>query len=359
MVSDMLFSFAELGPATKDKLHSRAVEKKGSAGPSVMNPGQQSRAPLRRPLRYAETMKRNLAVVPDVVRGMMALVAIADSSSFAGAAQELGLTASAVSKLVSRMEARMRVRLVHRTTRRVRLTEMGLLYCERARRVLEELDTSERELEHLDPEPKGTLSVTAPVVLGRARVLPVVMAFQGRHPGVRVVFEATDRVVDLIQERIDVAVRTVAEPPPTMVARKLDDDVRLLCASPAYLAARGAPKSPTDLARHDCLPCRVHGEPAPWRFKAVGGAPARSLTVDGRLHLSDSHSIREAALAGLGIADLPRYLVAQDLEAGRLVRVLEHAPREVRGIYVLYAPSPFTSAKVRLFVDALKAAFRS
>jgi DNA-binding transcriptional LysR family regulator len=303
-------------------------------------------------------MKRNLAVVPDVVRGMMALVAIADSASFAGAAQELGLTASAVSKLVSRMEARLRVRLVHRTTRRVRLTELGLLYCERARRVLGELDTSERELEHLDPEPKGTLSVTAPVVLGRARVLPVVMAFQQRHADVRVLFDATDRVVDLIQERIDVAVRTIAEPPPAMVARKLDDDVRLLCASPAYLAARGQPKTPADLSRHECLPCRVHGEAAPWRFRAGGGAAARSLTVDGRLQLSDAYSIREAALAGLGIADLPHYLVAEDLLAGRLVRVLEAVPRVVRGIYVLYAPSPFTPAKVRLFVAELRAAFR-
>src|SRR5689334_2232932 len=104
-------------------------------------------------------MKRNLAHAPDTVRGMMALVAIADTQSFSGASQDLGLTASAVSKLVSRMEERLKVRLVHRTTRQVRLTELGLLYCERARRVLEELDTSERELQTLDPEPKGTLRV--------------------------------------------------------------------------------------------------------------------------------------------------------------------------------------------------------
>jgi DNA-binding transcriptional LysR family regulator len=300
-----------------------------------------------------------LAHAPEIVRGMMALVAIANCSSFAGAAADLGLTASAVSKLVSRMEGRLRVRLVQRTTRQVRLTELGLLYCERARRVLEELDTSERELQHLDPEPKGTLRVTAPVVLGHARVLPVIMAFQQRFPDVRIVFDATDRVVDLVQDRIDVAVRTVAEPPPAMVARKLDDDVRQLCASPGYLAAHGAPRSPTDLARHDCLPCRVHGEPAPWKFKTRANGAAKAYAVDGRLHLSDSLSIRDAALAGLGIADLPRYLIARDLEAGRLVRVLEAVPRVVRGIYVVYAPSPFTPAKVRLFVDALRDSFRS
>jgi DNA-binding transcriptional LysR family regulator len=260
-----------------------------------------------------------------------------------------------VSKLVSRMESRLRVRLIHRTTRQVRLTELGLLYCERARRVLEELDLSERELQHADPDPKGTLRVTAPVVLGHARVLPVILAFQQRYPDVRVLFDATDRVVDLVQDRIDVAVRTVAEPPLAMVARKLDDDVRHLCASPAYLAAHGAPKAIADLGAHDCLPCRIEGAAVPWKFSK----PAQAITVDGRLQLSDSLSIREAALAGMGIADLPRYLVARDLEAGRLVRVLEAVPRVIRGIYVVYAPSPFTPSKVRVFVDALRDSFRA
>ena len=288
---------------------------------------------------------------------MMALVAIAERASFAGAAADLGLSASAVSKLVSRMEARLRLRLVHRTTRRVQLTELGLLYCERARRVLEELDTSEQELQHLDPDPKGTLRVTAPTVLGRARVLPVIMAFQHRFPAVRVLFDATDRIVDLVSEQVDVAVRTVAEPPPTMVARRLDDDVRHLCASPAYVAAHGLPKTLADLAQHECLPCRVHGEPAPWRFKASNGA-VKALQVDGRLHLSDSFSIRDAVLSGAGIADLPEYLVARDLAEGQLVRVLESVPRVIRGVYVVYAPSPFTPTKVRLFVDALKTHFK-
>lgn len=290
---------------------------------------------------------------------MMALVAIADSSSFAAAARELGLTASAVSKLVSRMEARLKLRLIHRTTRRVRLTELGLVYCARARRVLEELETSERELQHLDPDPRGNIAITAPVVLGRARVLPVVMTFQQRHPNVRTFFDATDRVVDLVEEGFDVAVRTTADPPPAMVARKLDDDVRLLCASPAYLARMGTPRSLADLQHHDCLPCQIDGEAAPWRFRPSAGGPARTVPVGGRLLLSDSHSIRDAALAGLGIADLPGYFVARDLEQGALVRVLEQFPRVQRGIYVIYAASPFTPTKVRLFVEALRTAFRT
>jgi DNA-binding transcriptional LysR family regulator len=304
-------------------------------------------------------MKRKLAIAPETIRGMMALVAIAEHASFAAAAKELELTASAVSKLVTRMEERLKTRLVQRTTRRVQLTELGILYCERARRVLEELDASERELEEHDPEPKGTLRITAPVVLGHRRVLPVVLAFQRRHPRVRVLFDMTDAVVDLIQERIDVAVRTAAAPPDAMVARKLDDDVRHLCASPAYLAQRGAPATPAELAQHDCLPCRVNGHALPWRFKSgAPGSTRGSVSVEGRLHLSNALSIRDAALAGFGIAELPRYLVDDDLASGRLVRVLDRFPRVQRAIYVLHAPSPFTPTKVRLFVEALRQSVR-
>jgi DNA-binding transcriptional LysR family regulator len=328
---------------------------RGAARSSGAADAQSCRAVINR--GYRRRVKRSLSVAPEIVRGMMALVAIAERRSFAAAAAELGLSASAVSKLVSRMEARTRTRLVHRTTRAVKLTELGLLYCERARRVLEELDASERTLEHAGPEPKGTMRITAPVVLGHARVLPIVIAFGSRYPEVRIVFDATDRIVDLIEERVDVAVRMIAEPPAAMVARKLDDDVRHLCASPAYLARRGTPRALDDLARHDCLPFLVDGAAQPWRVRAGDRSIARS--VDGRLHLSNTLSLRDAAIAGLGIADLPRYLIEQDLADGRLVQVLAaHAPA-ARGVYVLHAPSPFTPAKVRLFVEALRAGFRS
>jgi len=150
-------------------------------------------------------------------------------------------------------------------------------------------------------------------------------------------------------------VRTAADPPEAMIARKLDEDVRHLCASPAYLARHGTPRTPADLAQHECLPCRVNGQTMPWRFKSKSGSATRDyLTVDGRLHLNNSLSIRAAALEGCGIAELPRYLVDEDLEKGRLVRVLESFPRVQRALYVLYAPSPFMPTKVRFFVDALK-----
>jgi len=227
----------------------------------------------------------------------------------------------------------------------------------RARRVLEELDTSEQELQHLDPDPKGTRRVTAPTVLGRARVLPVIMAFQHRFPAVRVLFDATDRMVDLVSEQVDVAVRTVAEPRRRW-SRAGSTTTCVTCAParPTLLPADCPRRWPIWRSTNACR-AAFHGEPAPWRFKAGNGA-VKALQVDGRLHLSDSFSIRDAVLSGAGIADLPEYLVARDLAEGQLVRVLESVPRVIRGVYVVYAPSPFTPTKVRLFVDALKTHFK-
>ena len=304
-------------------------------------------------------MKRSLSVAPETVRGMMALVVIAERLSFAAAADELGITASAVSKLVSRMEERLGTRLVHRTTRRVQLTEAGLLYCERAHRVLEELDASERELEQLDPEPKGTLRITAPNVLGHLRVVPVVLAFQRQYRQVRVICDMTDAVIDLVAERIDLAVRTTPDPPESMVARKIDDDVRFLCATPSYLAERGTPETLADLTHHDCLPARINGRVVPWRFTAPDDSTRNYLTHEaGWLQFNNMMSIREAALAGMGIAELPLFLTSHDLERGRLVRVLQSFPRVQRAIYVIYTPSPFLPAKVRLLVEALRKSAR-
>src|SRR5258706_13440309 len=156
-----------------------------------------------------------------------------------------------------------------------------------------------------------------------------------------------DAVVDLIAERIDLAVSTTPEPPESMVARKIDDDVRYLCASPSYLAERGMPKTPGDLARHDCLPARINGRVVPWRFKSADGSTRKYMTHDaGWLQFNNMMSIREAALAGMGIAELPGFLAAPDIEEGRLVRVLQSFPRVQRAIYVVYTPSPFLPAKV-------------
>lgn len=290
---------------------------------------------------------------------MLAIVAIADNGSLAAAAQVLSLTPSAVSKLVTRMETRLGARLLQRTTRRVQLTEIGDAYCERARRVLTELEASERELQDRDPAPRGTLKVTAPATLGQARILPLVLEYQRIYPDVKVHLDLVDRVVDVVQERIDVAIRITASPSPSLVARKLDDDVRLLCASPDYLNRRQAPLSPADLGHHSCLALIVGGEVAPWPLKEKASATRlRDFAIGGQLALSSTLALREAALAGVGIADLPRYLIEDDISAGRLVSVLDAHVCSTRAVYLMYAPAPFTPAKIRTFSDHLRRSFR-
>jgi DNA-binding transcriptional LysR family regulator len=295
----------------------------------------------------------------EVVRSMAALVAVAEHGSLVKAARELGLTASAMSKLLSRTEARLGAKLLERSTRKVQLTEAGHGYLEHARRVLVDLEATERSFEERDPAPRGTLRVTAPLALGQVRIAPLVLEYRAAHPDVQVQLDLTDRKIDLIEERVDVAIRITDAPPESLVARRLDDHVRVLCASPAYLRRHGTPERVEDLAQHACLALIVGGEVVPWPLQErAGPRKLRALTLNSPLAMSSPLSLREAALFGAGIADLPRYLIDQDLAAGRLVPVLEPEARSTRGVYVLYAQAPVISAKIRSFVEHLRTHYK-
>jgi DNA-binding transcriptional LysR family regulator len=299
-----------------------------------------------------------MALERDTLTAMTAFVAAVNAGSFSGAATKLGMTPSGVSKLVARLEERLTVRLFHRSTRRMRLTELGALYFERARRILEDLDALETMMEERDDVPRGVLRVTAPVVLGHVRALPAVVAFRKAFPDVRIDLLLVDRVVDLVEERIDLAIRMTANPPQGSVAKKLCDDVRCLCASPDYFARRGRPARPRDLTDHDCLAfclgASTDGPTVPWIFRSEGGKPL-AFRTGGPMQINNTLSLRDAALAGLGIADLPRYLVGADLRAGRLQTVLEEFMVVERAVYAVYPPGRPTPAKVREFVKVLAA----
>ncbi|PTL77259.1 LysR family transcriptional regulator [Vitiosangium sp. GDMCC 1.1324] len=295
----------------------------------------------------------------EAITGMSVLVAVVDAGSLTAAAARLGMTSSAVSKQVSRLEARLGTRLLQRTTRRMQLTEAGARYCERARSILESIESVEREAESVPESPHGTLRVTAPTVLGQVQVMPVVLAFQQKHPAVKVHVELSDRRFDLIEEGIDVAIRITAHPPPAFVARRLADDRRVLCASPGYLARAGRPRRPAELANHECI-VFVAGQPAEtWNLRATEDAEhATPIRIAGRLHVNNTLALRQASLAGLGIADLPRYLVEEDLAAGRLESVLERFIPVGRGVFAIYAPSPYVPARVRGFIEMLEETFQ-
>jgi LysR family transcriptional activator of dmlA len=298
-----------------------------------------------------------MTIERDTFAGMAAFLAAVEEGSFSRAAQKLGLTPSGVSKLVSRLEERLDVRLFHRTTRQMQLTDVGTFYFERARRIFDDVHTLEREMERSDDAPRGLLRVTAPVVLGHLRVLPAVIAFRKAFPDVKVDLLLVDRVVDLIEERIDVAVRMTASPPLSYVAKKLGEDTRRLCASREYLARRGRPKHPKDLPKHDCLVFAPEGPPASWKLLSDAGKPV-SVRVCGPLQINDVLSLREAALAGLGIADLPAYIAVDDVRAGRLESVLDDYVAPDRAVYAVYPPGMSVPSRSREFVKILERHFQ-
>ncbi|HEY4244406.1 MAG TPA: LysR family transcriptional regulator [Kofleriaceae bacterium] len=267
------------------------------------------------------------------------LVAIADGGSFTAAAERLGLTPSAVSKGVARVEARLGVRLLQRTTRRVAFTDAAEAYVARGRQLLADLEGLEREISSRDKTMRGTLRVSAPTVYGSVRVAPVLVELARKHPALDLHLTCEDRLVDMVVERIDVAVRILSALPAEFVARPLADDRRGLYASPAYLRASRAPKSLADLASHALV--------------AYSGAP--TVPRPGRIVFATDSVLaaREAALGGLGIAALPEYLARDDVASGALRELLPGTLPVTRKIYALYLPSRYAPPQLRAFVDLL------
>lgn len=284
----------------------------------------------------------------EVVSGMAVFVAVVEGGSLAAAARRTGLTPSAVSKLVARLESGFGSPLLRRTTRCMTVTDAGQIYFERARAILEELRDVEQEMARQSSEPRGLLRVSASLLLGQTRVVPILLAFLHKSPQISLDLDLSDREVDMVAERIDLAVRITAEPPPSFVARRVGSLRRVLCASPAYLRTRRAPRTPSDLARHTCLLWSRQESSEIWEFGRGGeGAAAQRVRVNGRISVSNTLSLHEAAKAGLGIANLPRYLVEEDLRARRLLTVLDPYETTERGIFVVYAASPLLPARVR------------
>jgi DNA-binding transcriptional LysR family regulator len=279
---------------------------------------------------------------------MTVFVAVVEGGSLAAAARRTGLTPSAVSKLVARLEADFGARLLRRTTRSMSLTDAGHTYFERARRILNDLREVEREIASKSAEPRGVLRVTAPLLLGQTRVLPLLFEFLATMPHVTLDLDLNDRVVDMVAERIDIAVRVTGAPPPLFVARRVGTVRRIFCASREYLAGRDVPRTPGDLAHHACLVLAGHGAPDVWQFGPPRpSGPTQTVRVNPRLLVNNTFSLLDAVRAGLGIAELPEYLVEDDLRSRRLVRLLETFKVDERGAFVVYPGGRLLPARVR------------
>jgi DNA-binding transcriptional LysR family regulator len=291
---------------------------------------------------------------------MEAFVRVVEAEGFSAAAPALGLTPSAVSKLITRLEARLGVRLLQRTTRALHLTADGEAFYEQARRIVSEIGALEAELSDRRGTPQGLLRVTTSLAFSTHQLAPVIGEFLELYPDVRLELVPTDRVVDLVEEGIDLAVRVGRLGDSSFMARKIGEDVRLVCASPAYLERHGTPQRPEELARHTCIFSRdrLHSGRWPFRFDGANGQHVREVEVTGRIAISDGDGQLRLAVQGLGIVRLTRLTVATAIRSGELVSLLkEFSAEEPVPIHVVYPHRRHLAPKVTAFVDFVRQKF--
>jgi len=281
-----------------------------------------------------------------------AFASVVKHGSYTTAAKQLGLTRSAVGKSVVRLEQRLQVRLLNRTTRSLSLTDDGRVLYETCVTILDELEGVERALAQRSGTPQGRLRISLPVALGRLHVMPVIVAFMNKWEAVTVEASLSDRVVDLIDERFDLAIRIgVPKDDSQLLTRTVAHQQMITCAAPEYLLRHGQPVSTNDLNAFRCLHFVSEGRVLPWNFGHAG--KTFSLINEGALNLDNAEAIRVAALAGLGIAKLPSYIVAEDLRTGHLQPVLSEFSEPPEPIRVVYPSKRHMSPKVRCFIDEL------
>jgi DNA-binding transcriptional LysR family regulator len=281
---------------------------------------------------------------------------VVESGGFSRAAARLGLSTTAVSRLVADLEGHLHARLLNRTTRRLSLTETGRAFYSRAVQLLHDLEEAEQEAARAAVTPRGTIRLTTSINFGARHVAPAIAAFMARHPEVRFDAQLSDRMVDLVEEGFDLAIRIGSAGSENLVARKLGETRLLPCASPEYLDRHGAPATPEDLARHDCFTYEYVAPRNQWRFLDREGGE-HVVRVQGRLHSNNGDLLAAAAVQGAGIVFEPAFVVGDDIRAGRLVPLLGDFRAPVSPIYALYPSRKHLSAKVRLFVDFLAGRF--
>jgi DNA-binding transcriptional LysR family regulator len=292
----------------------------------------------------------------DSLGGVDVFVAAVESGSFAAAAQRLHLTRSAVAKTIARIEARLKVRLFHRTTRSQSLTEDGQVYYERCVRALEELRAGEAALDSGQREASGRLRVSMPVLFGRRCVAPVLARLAMEHPKLELDLSFCDRPVDLIEDGFDLAIRNGGLGDGTgLMTRTISLQRMTVCAALDYLAAHGRPESLEDLETHAAIVYGRTGRIRTWQFPS-GDHAVREMTPPSRMRFDDLEAIADAAEAGHGLAWLPCWLIRERVRSGRLVPLLENVPRLVFRTHALWPETPHLPLLVRFAINALASA---
>lgn len=293
----------------------------------------------------------------DRLTSMAVFVKAAETGSFATAAAALGLSSQMVGKHIRFLEERYGMRLINRTTRRQSLTEAGSAFYERSKAVLVEAEAAEALAASLLATPRGKLKINAPVSFGVHRLTPMLARYLRQYPEVHVDLTLSDRIVDVVDEGYDAVVRIAPLPDSRLIARALAPYRLVACASPAYLAERGMPARPEDLAAHECLGFAYWARPpmSEWEFTSTQGTHV--VRVTSRFSINNGQALRSAALAGVGIIHQPREMLDEDLASGRLVQVLPDYESPSRPMHLLFAPDRKPTPKLRSFIDFVVATF--
>ena len=279
--------------------------------------------------------------------GVSEFVAVAEAESFTKASQRLGISTAQVSRQISALETRLASKLFHRTTRKVSVTEVGRIYYQHCRQVLDGLEEAERAITNLQTSPRGLLKITAPVTYGEMTIAPLINDFAALYPELEVKLNLTNQKLDLVDEGYDLAIRLGHLEDSSMMAKKLSSRTQYVCASPSYLATYGLPHSLSELDQHNCL----IGTMDYWRFQENG--KTRNVRVKGSLSCNSGHALVDAAIKGIGIVQLPDYYVLPFIEAGELTPLLEQNRQPEEGIWALYPQNRHLSPKVRMLLEHL------
>jgi DNA-binding transcriptional LysR family regulator len=291
----------------------------------------------------------------DRLTSLTAFVRVADSGGFSAAAKRLNMSVQMVSNHVKALEDRLGARLLNRTTRKVGLTDTGKAYYDRCTQILSEIEEADRIAGALDNTPRGTLRLFTGSHIVRV-IAPVVAEFLARHPAVSIDLTVGERMIDIVEESFDLAIRMTPPPDSSLIVRNLTTWRHVLCCAPDYFAGDAAPRRPADLAGHNCLRYAFYPFGDEWRFTGPGGKPA-AARVSGNLVSNSGEVLRQVTLHGQGVFLAPSFVVADDLAAGRLVRILEdYRPLEFT-INAVYPHRHHVSSKVRTFLDMATARF--
>ena len=285
----------------------------------------------------------------DKLGAMSTLLRVVDAGSFSAAAKQLDVPLATVSRRIAELEANLQTRMLNRSSRRLSLTEAGRLYAEACKRILEQVEEAERAATGVYKDPKGRLTVTAPIVFGRTHMIPLVSEFLARYPEIDIKLLLVDRLLDLLEADVDVALRIGDLEDSSLIAVRVGTVRRVTCASPSYLSRHGRPQKPEDLRRHIAVTFDNLASPEEWRFSFPRGDAV--VPIRSRLTVTTAEAAREGAIAGLGLTRLLSYQIAEAKRAGALELVLEEYELPPWPVSLVYVGQQLLPGKLRAFLD--------